>query len=209
MPFGNGNNQNNTQYTWDSPNNFCGGFAVHAVLEDKNMHEGKTPLDIYRKIQKEQKIDYKESPYSAAMLLATLPSGKGTAMSLPSSMCKVLRKHNLSVFVGYTNAFSTNPYFSGMLNEEVPIIENIGDCGFPIPQTGFTSFEELLDVIRTYPYHIVLANGGTHWVAIKKTPPVKYELYNPGDGKTDEFKSLQSAISAVPGKMELIISIIN
>lgn len=207
MPFGNGNNQNNTQYTWDSPNNFCGGFAVHAVLEDKQAHEGKYPLDIYREIQDVQKIDFATSPNSAAMLLVTLPSGNGTAMSLPSSMCNVLTQHGLSVFVGYTQSFQNNKSFQGMFDEEVKKIRNNGGCTLPISQTGFTSLRELLDAIRTYTYHIVLANGGTHWVAIKKTPPNQYELYNPADNATQVFTTLEEAIAAIGGGMELILSI--
>lgn len=207
MPFGNGNNQNNTQYTWNFPNNFCGGFAVHAVLEDKQVNNGKYPLDIYREIQKGQEIDYKKSPNSAAMLLETLPSGNGTAMSLPSSMCNVLTQHGLSVFVGYTNAFSTNPFFSGMLNEEVLIIRNIEDCTLPIQLTGFALLEELLNRIRAYSYHIILANAGTHWVAIKMASSNQYELYNPADDNTPVFTTLEEAIAAIDGGMELILSI--
>lgn len=198
MAFGNGNDQNNSSYTWTYPNNFCGGFAVHAVLEDKGLINGKNPLDIYREIQGTQQIDL-DSPKSAEMLLATLPSGNGTAMSLPSSMCQVLRNYGIPTVVSYTNAFYENPVFGKMVVEEIPKIDQPNE---------YDSLESLLTAIQYYTYHIVLANNGMHWVAIKRISNTSFELYNPGDGSCNSCTSFRDSLDRIQGRMGLIISII-
>ncbi len=206
MPFGNKNDQNKSAYTWTFPNNFCGGFAVHAVLEDKFPNLGKTPLDIYRGIQAAQQIDHETSPNSANMLLGTLQSGQGTAMSLPSSMCNVLARYELTVFVGYTATFRGSQFPPGMFEEEVKKIDTLGSS-LPILKGEYDSLPLLEAGIGTYSYHIVLANGGTHWVAIKKMPGQQYELYNPGGGKCTPHNAFEDALKAISGMLELMISI--
>ena len=89
MCFGNKLNQNRPEHCitpFPTPNNFCGGFALNAVLVD--LGSGTCPIEVYMRIQDYQNKEIIEkNPESAASKYLLGNKSSGTLMSLPSGIC--------------------------------------------------------------------------------------------------------------------------
>ena len=95
MCFGNKLNQNRPEHCitpFPTPNNFCGGFALNAVLVD--LGSGTCPIEVYMRIQDYQNKEIIEkNPNSSASIYLLGNKSSGTLMSLPSGICAAFKDY--------------------------------------------------------------------------------------------------------------------
>lgn len=171
MCFGRGKSQNKPDdCQFSGVNNFCGGFAAYAVLED--MGKGTNPMSVYSQIQDYQikNVLSDSSQKSSKFLIETVQNG--TLMSLPSGICSALLnpRININIVVFYTEDCKSL-FEEGIITEEETRIQNLNVK----IQSG-----DIKDV-QIMKYVIVLVNK-CHWVAAKKMEDNRFVCYDPVDG---------------------------
>lgn len=187
MCFGNGLLQTNKT---PQNNNYCGGFAVAAVLNDTSSVI-IDPKMIYDDIQKVQNQSLEGSSMSSEFI----DNNKigGTSITLPSSIANYLKDKCRDVMVYYTpdviELFTTQ-----FFNEELEKLKNIG-----IQVNMIDKADEYVRLLTDSSYHIILVNG-IHWMAIK-IKDNNYEYYDPAigaspktDGISNVFKNIEELI---------------
>lgn len=185
MCFGKGLSQNKADhyvYPYPYPNNFCGGFALNAVLAD--MMRGSSPMAVYMLIQEYQKHILDASPSETSRYL-TSSRTNGTLMSLPSGICTAFKECTTGriVTVYYTTNFGHDPFFGNLIGEERGRIEALGITVNPdsnLPKEGWT-------------YVLILVNG-RHWIAVKRVNVDKFVCYDPASGTATTAASMEAAI---------------
>ena len=171
-------------------NNYCGGFAVAAVLND-NSGMIRNPKIIYDQIQDVQNQSLEGSSVSSKFIEGNII--EGTSITLPSSIVKYLKDKCRDVMVYYTpdviELFTTQ-----FFNEELEKLKNIG-----IQVNMIDKADEYVRLLTDSSYHIILVNG-IHWMAIK-IKDNNYEYYDPAigaspktDGISNVFKNIEDSL---------------
>ena len=199
MCFGNKLNQNRPEHCitpFPTSNNFCGGFALNAVLVD--LGSGTRPIEVYMRIQDYQNKEIiKPYPESKASIYLLGNKLSGTLMSLPSGICAAFKDYvtDRTVTVCYNSIFES--YFSeDLMAEEI--------CRITDKRLGMKI--QALD--KLYPeipweYILVLVNN-KHWIAVKHVKKDKFVCYDPDGGKDSDGSTMGKAIENL--RKEYVIS---
>lgn len=195
MCFGNGENQKKYD---PEHNNYCGGFALDAVLTDLGVSKVAAPKETYGEIQCVQRVKLKSGTTSAYFIENNLLNG--TAMSLPSSIALTAQKKILKVTVYIDEKKLKDELGSG---SEKLIAEEEAKLDAMVTDTP-----NLIDnVCKSGASHfIVLVDGAHHWVAVKKESTGCYNCYNPSKGQCFVQSGLEEAVkAAISGNMNSLI----
>ena len=188
MCFGNKLNQNRPEHCitpFPTPNNFCGGFALNAVLVD--LGSGTCPIEVYMRIQDYQNKEIIE-PYPESEASKYLQDNKssGTLMSLPSGICAAFKDYvtDRTVTVCYNSNFERGP-FENLISEE---ISRITDKRLDMKTQVLDDLSE-----TTWKYILVLVDN-KHWIAVKHVNKDKFVCYDPDEGKDSDGSTMGKAI---------------
>lgn len=174
MCFGNKLNQNRPEHCitpFPTHNNFCGGFALNAVLVD--LGSGTCPIEVYMRIQDYQNKEIiKPYPNSSASIYLLGNKSSGTLMSLPSGICAAFKDYvtDRTVTVCYNSNFERG-FLNNLISEEISRITG-ERLGMKI---------QALDVLyheTTWKYILVLVNN-KHWIAVKHVKKDRFVCYDP------------------------------
>lgn len=199
MCFGNKLNQNRPEHCitpFPTSNNFCGGFALNAVLVD--LGSGTRPIEVYMRIQDYQNKEIiKPYPESKASIYLLGNKLSGTLMSLPSGICAAFKDYvtDRTVTVCYNSIFES--YFSeDLMAEEI--------CRITDKRLGMKiqALDKLYPEI-TWDYILVLVNN-KHWIAVKHVKEDKFVCYDPDEGKDSDGSTMGEAIKNL--RKEYVIS---
>lgn len=199
MCFGNKLNQNRPKHCitpFPTPNNFCGGFALNAVLVD--LGSGTCPIEVYMRIQDYQNKEIIE-PYPESEASKYLQDNKssGTLMSLPSGICAAFKDYvtDRTVTVCYSSNFKRGP-FENLISEEISRITD--------KRLGMkTQALDGLYLETTRKYILVLVDN-KHWIAVKHVKKDKFVCYDPDGGKDSDGSTMGEAIKNL--RKEYVIS---
>lgn len=198
MCFGNKLNQNRPKHCitpFPTPNNFCGGFALNAVLVD--LGSGTCPIEVYMRIQDYQNKEIIE-PYPESEASKYLHDNKssGTLMSLPSGICAAFKDYvtDRTVTVCYGSNFESGP-LKNLISEE---ISRITDKRLDMKTQALYDLSE-----TTWDYILVLVNN-KHWIAVKHVKEDKFVCYDPDEGKDSDGSTMGEAIKNL--RKEYVIS---
>ena len=198
MCFGNKLNQNRPKHCitpFPTPNNFCGGFALNAVLVD--LGSGTCPIEVYMRIQDYQNKEIIE-PYPESKASKYLQDSKssGTLMSLPSGICAAFKDYvtDRTVTVCYNSNFERGP-FENLISEE---ISRITDKRLDMKTQVLDDLSE-----TTWKYILVLVDN-KHWIAVKHVNKDKFVCYDPAEGKDSDGSTMGKAIENL--RKEYVIS---
>ncbi|QUT57558.1 hypothetical protein INE85_01583 [Phocaeicola vulgatus] len=187
MCFGNKLNQNRPKHCitpFPTPNNFCGGFALNAVLVD--LGSGTCPIEVYMRIQDYQNKEIIE-PYPESEASKYLQDNKssGTLMSLPSGICAAFKDYvtDRTVTVCYGSNFESGP-LKNLISEEISRITD--------KRLGMKT-QALDDLYPDWEYILVLVNN-KHWIAVKHVKKDKFVCYDPDGGKDSDGSTMGEAI---------------
>ena len=187
MCFGNKLNQNRPKHCitpFPTPNNFCGGFALNAVLVD--LGSGTCPIEVYMRIQDYQNKEIIE-PYPESEASKYLQDNKssGTLMSLPSGICAAFKDYvtDRTVTVCYGSNFESGP-LKNLISEEIRRITD--------KRLGMKT-QALDDLYPDWEYILVLVNN-KHWIAVKHVKKDKFVCYDPDGGKDSDGSTMGEAI---------------
>ena len=187
MCFGNKLNQNRPKHCitpFQTPNNFCGGFALNAVLVD--LGSGTCPIEVYMRIQDYQNKEIIE-PYPESEASKYLQDNKssGTLMSLPSGICAAFKDYvtDRTVTVCYGSNFESGP-LKNLISEEISRITD--------KRLGMKT-QALDDLYPDWEYILVLVNN-KHWIAVKHVKKDKFVCYDPDGGKDSDGSTMGEAI---------------
>lgn len=189
MCFGNKLNQNRPEHCitpFPTPNNFCGGFALNAVLVD--LGSGMRPIEVYMRIQDYQNKEIIE-PYPESKASKYLQDNKssGTLMSLPSGICAAFKDYvtDRTVTVCYSSNFKSD-FLQDLIVEEISRItgERLGMK---------TQALDDLCLETTWEYILVLVNN-KHWIAVKRVKEDRFVCYDPDEGKDSDGATMGKAI---------------
>ena len=189
MCFGNKLNQNRPEHCitpFPTPNNFCGGFALNAVLVD--LGSGTCPIEVYMRIQDYQNKEIiKKNPKSEASKYLQDNKLSGTLMSLPSGICAAFKDYvtDRTVTVCYNTNFERGP-FENLISEE---ISRITDKRLDMK----TQALDKLYPETTWKYILVLVNN-KHWIAVKHVKKDEFVCYDPDGGKDSDGSTIGKAI---------------
>lgn len=187
MCFGNKLNQNRPEHCitpFPTPNNFCGGFALNAVLVD--LGSGTRPIEVYMRIQDYQNKEIiKKNPKSEASKYLQDNKLSGTLMSLPSGICAAFKDYvtDRTVTVCYNTNFERGP-FENLISEEISRITD--------KRLGMKT-QALDDLYPDWEYILVLVNN-KHWIAVKHVKKDKFVCYDPDGGKDSDGSTMGEAI---------------
>lgn len=188
MCFGNKLNQNRPEHCitpFPTPNNFCGGFALNAVLVD--LGSGTCPIEVYMRIQDYQNKEIIEkNPESAASKYLLGNKSSGTLMSLPSGICAAFKDYvtDRTVTVCYNSNFESGP-LKNLISEE---ISRITDKRLDMKTQVLDDLSE-----TTWKYILVLVDN-KHWIAVKHVKGDKFVCYDPDEGKDSDGSTMGKAI---------------
>ena len=198
MCFGNKLNQKRPEHCitpFPIPNNFCGGFALNAVLVD--LGSGTCPIEVYMRIQDYQNKEIIE-PYPESEASKFLQDNKssGTLMSLPSGICAAFKDYvtDRTVTVCYGSNFESGP-LKNLISEE---ISRITDKRLGMKTQALDDLSE-----TTWKYILVLVNN-KHWIAVKHVKEDKFVCYDPDEGKDSDGSTMEKAIGNL--RKEYVIS---
>ena len=187
MCFGNKLNQNRPKHCitpFPTPNNFCGGFALNAVLVD--LGSGTCPIEVYMRIQDYQNKEIIE-PYPESEASKYLQDNKssGTLMSLPSGICAAFKDYvtDRTVTVCYGSNFESGP-LKNLISEEISRITD--------KRLGMKT-QALDDLYPDWEDILVLVNN-KHWIAVKHVKKDKFVCYDPDGGKDSDGSTMGEAI---------------
>ena len=199
MCFGNKLNQNRPEHCitpFPTPNNFCGGFALNAVLVD--LGSGTCPIEVYMRIQDYQNKEIIEkNPKSAASKYLQDNKSSGTLMSLPSGICAAFKDYvtDRTVTVCYNSIFKSD-FSEDLMAEEISRITG--------ERLGMKT--QALDALYheiTWDYILVLVNN-KHWIAVKHVKEDKFVCYDSDEGKDSDGSTMGEAIKNL--RKEYVIS---
>lgn len=188
MCFGNKLNQNRPEHCitpFPTPNNFCGGFALNAVLVD--LGSGTCPIEVYMRIQDYQNKEIIEkNPNSSASIYLLGNKSSGTLMSLPSGICAAFKDYvtDRTVTVCYGSNFESGP-LKNLISEE---ISRITDKRLDMKTQVLDDLSE-----TTWKYILVLVDN-KHWIAVKHVKGDKFVCYDPDEGKDSDGSTIGKAI---------------
>ena len=188
MCFGNKLNQNRPEHCitpFPTPNNFCGGFALNAVLVD--LGSGTCPIEVYMRIQDYQNKEIIEkNPESAASKYLLGNKSSGTLMSLPSGICAAFKDYvtDRTVTVCYGSNFESGP-LKNLISEE---ISRITDKRLDMKTQVLDDLSE-----TTWKYILVLVDN-KHWIAVKHVKKDEFVCYDPDGGKDSDGSTIGKAI---------------
>ena len=193
MCFGNKLNQNRPEQCitpFPTPNNFCGGFALNAVLVD--LGSGTRPIEVYMRIQDYQNKEIIEkNPNSSASIYLLGNKLSGTLMSLPSGICAAFKDYvtDRTVTVCYNSNFER-----GLLKNLIPEeIRRITDKRLGMKTQALDDSLDDLYPETTWKYILVLVNN-KHWIAVKHVKKDKFVCYDPDGGKDSDGSTIGKAI---------------
>ena len=188
MCFGNKLSQKRPEHCitpFPTPNNFCGGFALNAVLVD--LGSGTCPIEVYMRIQDYQNKEIIE-PYPESKASKYLQDNKssGTLMSLPSGICAAFKDYvtDRTVTVCYGSNFESGP-LKNLISEE---ISRITDKRLDMKTQVLDDLSE-----TTWKYILVLVDN-KHWIAVKHVKKDKFVCYDPDEGKDSDGSTMGKAI---------------
>lgn len=193
MCFGNKLNQNRPEHCitpFPTPNNFCGGFALNAVLVD--LGSGTRPIEVYMRIQDYQNKEIiKPYPESKASIYLLGNKLSGTLMSLPSGICAAFKDYvtDRTVTVCYGSNFESGP-LKNLISEE---ISRITDKRLGMKTQALDDSLDDLYPETTWKYILVLVNN-KHWIAVKHVKKDKFVCYDPDGGKDSDGSTIGKAI---------------
>lgn len=199
MCFGNKLNQKRPEHCitpFPTPNNFCGGFALNAVLVD--LGSGTCPIEVYMRIQDYQNKEIiKKNPKSAASKYLQDNKSSGTLMSLPSGICAAFKDYvtDRTVTVCYNSIFKSD-FSEDLMAEEISRITG--------ERLGMKT--QALDALYheiTWDYILVLVNN-KHWIAVKHVKEDKLVCYDSDEGKDSDGSTMGEAIKNL--RKEYVIS---
>lgn len=175
-------------------NNYCGGFALNAVLVD--MGRGTCPIEVYMRIQDYQdKEIIKKNPDSVASKYLLHNKLSDTLMSLPSGICAAFKDYvtDRTVTVCYSSNFAEGP-FKNLIGEEISRIT--GEVGMEI---------QVLDGLypETIRKYVLVLVDNKHWIAVKKEKD-SFTCYDPATGEAKPGNSMIAAIQELGYKPESI-----
>lgn len=183
MCFGNNENQRNYLPQF---NNYCGGFALDAVLTDLGMPTSG-PQDTYDQILDKQTGKMCPDSNSAKFILEK--EINNTLMLLPSSIAMEAGNRGLETKVQY--APSVKSCFGDIMDEEVT---KLGNIAMEMNEDDF--WDEVNLNAADSIYFIVLVSG-CHWVAVKKIDENNFICYDPADGAcTKEMSNIPEVIES-------------
>lgn len=181
MAFGKEQNQNNEAI---SPNNYCGGFAMCAVLNDISDSGEKAPMDIYNEIQEQHQ---QELPTPLTDVINKMRAyGNDTSICLPSSLVLFAETKGLVAELAYSEQLHFEP---AVINAE------IARCPEVIKK--FADDNAVLDYFsgKDVAYCLVLVNS-CHWIAMKrKSDNKRFSVYDPGTGGKTELEGKDELIA--------------
>lgn len=193
MCFGNKLNQNRPEHCitpFPTPNNFCGGFALNAVLVD--LGSGTHPIEVYMRIQDYQNKEIiKPYPNSSASIYLLGNKSSGTLMSLPSGICAAFKDYvtDRTVTVCYNSNFERG-LLKNLISEE---ISRITDKRLGMKTQALDDSLDDLYPETTWEYILVLVNN-KHWIAVKHVKKDKFVCYDPDEGKDSDGSTIGKAI---------------
>ena len=198
MCFGNKLNQNRPEHCitpFPTPNNFCGGFALNAVLVD--LGSGTRPIEVYMRIQDYQNKEIiKPYPNSSASIYLLGNKSSGTLMSLPSGICAAFKDYvtDRTVTVCYNSNFERG-LLKNLISEE---ISRITDKRLGMKTQALVALYPKI----TWKYILVLVNN-KHWIAVKHVKGDKFVCYDPDGGKDSDGSTMGEAIENLRKKYEI------
>lgn len=196
MPFGNKKSQG-------SGNNFCGGFALCAVLSDLSGNQNMNPIDIYNRIQECQA----DVPEELEVLIGRMRGDSETNISLPSSLVRCAQLSSLEAIIYYKKNWRIMNCAPEMMLRFI-YLENIHSRS---NAKEVESDEKLFGVFNSgIPYFLVLVSNDKHWIAVKREPNgQQFTIYDPGDGNAETVgtNEIQSHLTTKYGAINLIITL--
>lgn len=185
MCFGKNRNQNDPeQCRYPNPNNFCGGFALNAVLSDlAELEEFDDAMNVYCQIQTYQKEAV--SIESVGYVFLHMSMMNGTFMSLPSGICAAFDRYNTGreIAVCYTPGFAGSRWCD-LINEETIRLKDL--------KVNVVPMETESPDTDMWLYVLVLVNN-CHWVAVRKSNE-GFVCYDPKTGKAIMGDSMEIAL---------------
>ena len=203
MCFGNKLSQKRPEHCitpFPTPNNFCGGFALNAVLVD--LGSGTRPIEVYMRIQDYQNKEIiKPYPNSSASIYLLGNKLSGTLMSLPSGICAAFKDYvtDRTVTVCYSSNFKSD-FFKDLIPEE---IKRITDKRLGMKTQALDDSLDDLYPETTWEYILVLVNN-KHWIAVKHVKKDEFVCYDPDGGKDSDGSTMGEAIKNL--RKEYVIS---
>lgn len=187
MAFGNSLSQNRLEdCKYPNPNNFCGGFALNAVLAEITP-KFNNPMTVYCKIQEYQNTDVLPGCKTYDFLHNPTYIQNGTLMSLPSGICAAFKNYvtDRTVTVCY-NSNLKNIFGVDIITEESGRITG--------ERLGMKIQEEETLSPGDWSYILVLVNK-RHWIAVKRIEEGKnFTCYDPANGNAKTGDSMTAAI---------------
>ena len=170
MAFGNGYCQNETGYP--AGNNYCGGFALCAILNDIESKELE-PLVVYGQVQEKQK--YLGDPL--ARLIKEKSKGSETNICLPSSLARCAAE----------DYRVENPIILYSKEWSMPdtIIEASCSLYMSTDIVGSDDWKSRIND-EAFKYFLFLVQDDNHWIAVKRKDDGDFLVYDPADGKEVE-----------------------
>lgn len=176
MAFGNNLKQADVQ---PFPNNYCGGFAMSAVMSDF-LNQDTDPIAVYNEIQ-----NFQERVSQTLQSLIQEKQLNRTNISLPSSL----------VFYAQVKGFVAKLKYSRLLQFPVDAIAaEINLCGAETVE--YVESEYILHQFSDMEvkYYLVLVNN-CHWIAVKQiTLEDSLFVYDPATGENKQFDNVQSML---------------
>ena len=190
MAFGNNNCQNGPDYP--AGNNYCGGFALCAILNDINSEKGVPllkPLDIYNQVQEKQKG--LEDPLAG--LIKEKSKGSKTNICLPSSLARCAEKD-------YQVKNPVILYSKGW-DMHIDIIQ--ASCR-EYMNTDIVGSDDWKSRINdeAFKYFLFLVQDDNHWIAVKHKDDGNFLVYDPADGNEVEKDKAEIASYLMDTKNE-------
>ena len=174
MAFGNGYCQYETGYP--AGNNYCGGFALCAILNDINSEKGVPllkPLAVYNQVQEKQKglEGYLKD------IIEQRKNDSGTDICLPSSLarCAVEDYHVKNPILLYSSEWSM----------PVEVIQASRKEYMNIVIVGSDDWKSKIND-KGYKYFLILVQDDNHWIAVKHKDDGNFLVYDPADGNEVE-----------------------
>lgn len=153
-------------------NNFCGGYALGAVVNSiQNMPLNQPlPLDVYNRIQQNQN---RIGAYCQSLLLYTMVNG--TAISLPSSIAITAQNYyGFAASVIYWVQDLMIACLKPIMQEEVVHLNRANINNSPTNNNLATILAG-----QSNGHFILLVREGRHWISIEKQA-LGFQCYDPG-----------------------------
>lgn len=169
-------------------NNYCGGFALDAVLTDLGISTGD-PESTYKDILNSQTMSM--APDSNSDKFIKAKKKDDTEMLLPSSIALEAARKGLEAMVYYASSVKIS--FKDIMNDELTKLKTMA---VEIKMNDDDFWNEVNLKAADSNYFIVLVNS-CHWVAVKRTDGNNFVCYDPANGScTEEKPNIPEAIES-------------